>query len=272
MNNPLQKYFRQPKIYIGLPSRGQFYPAGTLLGDHNYVPVYAMTGMDEIMMKTPDALYSGASTIKLIESCCPYIANGAAVPSLDIDALLLAIRIATYGDELTISKKCECGEENQYQIHLPSLLDSYTHKQFHNRLAIDELTVVFKPLNYQQITDLNIQNYALQKKLSHLTSDELTDQQRQDYMEALYRDLATMQMNVILNSIDHIITPTEVVSDPQFIREWMDNTVKTSYHAIKSHLEAVKQHWSIPSVPVKCEACGREDQVTVGLDQSNFFD
>jgi len=28
--NPLQKYFRQPKIYIKLPSGGQFYPEGAL--------------------------------------------------------------------------------------------------------------------------------------------------------------------------------------------------------------------------------------------------
>ena len=29
-SNPLQKYFRQPKIYIGLPSKGNWYPDGSI--------------------------------------------------------------------------------------------------------------------------------------------------------------------------------------------------------------------------------------------------
>ena len=73
--NPLQKYFRQPKIFIKLPSKGLYYDREVLNGDHNNVPIFAMTGMDEIIYKTPDALYSGEATIKVIESCCPYITN-----------------------------------------------------------------------------------------------------------------------------------------------------------------------------------------------------
>ena len=41
-NNPLQKYFRQPKIYMALPSKGLFYPPGSLLGDYNNVPIFGM--------------------------------------------------------------------------------------------------------------------------------------------------------------------------------------------------------------------------------------
>ena len=40
--NPLQKYFRQPKIYVQLPSKGLYYPPGTLAGDYTNVPVFAM--------------------------------------------------------------------------------------------------------------------------------------------------------------------------------------------------------------------------------------
>ena len=28
--NPLSKYFRQPKIYLRLPSKGKFYPPGVI--------------------------------------------------------------------------------------------------------------------------------------------------------------------------------------------------------------------------------------------------
>ena len=51
--NPLQKYFRQPKIFIKLPSGGIFSKPGTIQGDITHMPVYGMTGMDEIIIKTP---------------------------------------------------------------------------------------------------------------------------------------------------------------------------------------------------------------------------
>ena len=42
--NPLKKYFRQPKVYITLPSKGKFYTDGTLnLPENGELPVYAMT-------------------------------------------------------------------------------------------------------------------------------------------------------------------------------------------------------------------------------------
>ena len=63
--NPLQKYFRQPKIYIKFPSGGIFNKPGTIQGDVTNTPVYGMTGMDEIIVKTPDALLSGESTAQV---------------------------------------------------------------------------------------------------------------------------------------------------------------------------------------------------------------
>jgi hypothetical protein len=67
--NPLANWFRQPKIYVNLPSKGKFYPAGSL--DHSSTEeyaVYAMTAKDELMFKTPDAMISGQSTVEVIKS------------------------------------------------------------------------------------------------------------------------------------------------------------------------------------------------------------
>ena len=56
--NPLSQYFRQPVIYIKLPSNGKFYPPGTLdMPANNELPVLPMTAIDEITYRTPDALF-----------------------------------------------------------------------------------------------------------------------------------------------------------------------------------------------------------------------
>ena len=57
MNNPLETYFRQPSIYIKLPSGGKHYPMGAIeFNENSELAVYPMTAKDEIKMKTPDAL------------------------------------------------------------------------------------------------------------------------------------------------------------------------------------------------------------------------
>ena len=100
--NPLANYFRQPKMYMRLPSHGQFYPEGALdKSEIDEYPVYAMTAKDELMFKTPDALMNGQAVVDVVQNCIPNIKDAWQVPSIDMDIILIAIRIATYGEKLT---------------------------------------------------------------------------------------------------------------------------------------------------------------------------
>ena len=97
-NNPLRQYFRQPAIYIKLPSQGKYYPPGTLnssvTGEY---PVYPMTAIDEITYRTPDAMFNGQATVNVIQSCVPDIKDAWQMPAIDMDTVLVAIRIASAG-------------------------------------------------------------------------------------------------------------------------------------------------------------------------------
>lgn len=271
-SNPLQKYFRQPKLFISLPSKGLFYKEGVLTGDSSNVPIYSMTGMDEIIMKTPDALFSGEATVRLIQSCCPYITDAHEIPSLDIDALLIAIRLATYGEKMSVSHKCSnCSEENDFEIKLPAVLDQYSNKTFDNKIVIEDLIVNLNPLTYRQLSQYNIENFKLQRTLSQLTEIE-DDGQRQKHLDSIYSKIAEIQVDLFLSSIDSITTPESTVTDTGFIREWLTNTVKSSYLLIKSKLEENKKKWEVPAFAIKCNNCGTEDTIQVAMDQSNFFE
>ena len=123
--NPLSKFYRQPKIYLSLPSKGKFYPEGAVeIPDNGEVPVFAMTAKDELTLKTPDALLNGAATVELIQSCIPNIKNAWAMPILDLDACLIAIRIATYGETMDVeTTPPNTQTPAQYTIDLRQILD-----------------------------------------------------------------------------------------------------------------------------------------------------
>ena len=105
--NPLKQFFRQPAVYIKLPSDGQFWPDKAIsMTENRELPVLPMTAIDEITYRTPDALYNGSATINVIQSCVPNIKNAWHMPTVDIDTVLVAIRVATYGHELEINTQC----------------------------------------------------------------------------------------------------------------------------------------------------------------------
>ena len=97
--NPLLKHFRQPQLYLRLPSQGKFYPAGSIdMPATKELPIYSMTALDEIIWKNPDALLNGQATVDVIHSCVPNIKNAWMIPNIDMDAILIGIRRATYGN------------------------------------------------------------------------------------------------------------------------------------------------------------------------------
>ena len=102
--NPLQKYYRQPAIYIKLPSAGRYYDANTYTPtETGEIPVLPMTAKDELSFKTPDALINGQATVDVIKSCVPNLLDPWKMVNYDTDTILLAIRIATYGETMDIS-------------------------------------------------------------------------------------------------------------------------------------------------------------------------
>ena len=165
--NPLANWYRQPKIYVRLPSKGKFYPKGDLdestTGDY---AVYAMTAKDELMFKTPDALLNGQSTVEVIKSCVPAIINPWAMPSIDLDAVLIAIRIATYGESMEVGTTCpSCSAENQYDVPLTTWLDHLNSNEYPDTVEIDPLVVHVRPFTYNEMTKNGLKSMEHQRIL-----------------------------------------------------------------------------------------------------------
>lgn len=253
-----------------------YYPKGAIVGDHNNVPVLSMTGMDEILFKTPDALFNGESTTKVIESCCPYITDGKSIPSLDIDVLLVGIRIATYGENLEIENSCnKCGHENAYDINLNQILDYFNNQTFTSVIEFGELKIKIRPLSYQEITEFNVENFKLQKMLYQLNrnnADEAADQvEVRRLQNEIYQKIAEIQVSLFIQSIESVDYEGTSVTDKELITEWITNSEKIYFQKIKEQLERNKENWSMPKQHVSCENCGHETDIEISLDPSNFF-
>jgi hypothetical protein len=270
-NNPLQKFFRQPKIFIKLPSKGVFYPPGIITGDANNFPVFGMTGMDEIIIKTPDALITGESTVKVIESCCPGISDAWAVSNLDLDLILAAIRIATYGNKISINHVCEhCSTENEYDLELTKLIDHYNHISFDDRAVLKDVVVKLKPLTYKAVTDFGMKNFELRQQLMRATELE-DEEERNKEVSRIYAGFGFLQVEVYSANIDSIEVGNTIVKERAFIDEWLVNTEKSIFDEIKVQIDKNSELWKTPPQLAQCEHCGKENALVIALDHSAFF-
>jgi hypothetical protein len=269
--NPLQQHFRQPKIYISLPSQGAYNKQGTINGDIAKIPVYGMTGMDEIILKTPDALLSGESTVNVIKSCCPNINNGWDVSMLDADMILTAIRIATYGNTIDVTHRCpKCNHENAYSLDLGVVIEHFTNCKFDNAVVLQDLTINIQPLNYKQSTEFKLKNFKLQQKLSQAEFVEDASEQ-QLLINGIFKELSEIQTELYIASVESVQTGSTVVTERDYIAEFLSNCDKMIFDKIKESIEKNQKTWQMPLFPAKCEECASENKISLDLDQASFF-
>jgi len=277
--NPLSKYFRQPKLFASLPSNGKFYPAGTLeTTETGEYPIYSMTAKDELTMKTPDALLNGQATVELIKSCVPNIKDPWNLPSIDLDALLIAIRLATYGETMTLSIKTPVtGEEKDMSVNLRDILDGFANIEFEDVVTSGDMTVYIRPLTYKEFTKSALKTFEQQRIFNIVNDEQISDEDKLQAFTNSFAKLTDLTVDMMSNHISAIEIGDTRVDNKQHIDEFMKNADKSFYGAISKHLEEQKLKFTIQ--PLKAQATPEEIEkgvpetyeVPVTFDQSNFF-
>jgi predicted RNA-binding Zn-ribbon protein involved in translation (DUF1610 family) len=273
-NNPLSKHFRHPAIYFSLPSKGKYWPEGALnLPLSGEIPVFPMTTKDEIILRTPDALMNGEGVISVIQSCCPNIIDGWKIPSIDLDAILIAIRIASYGEEMDVESKCpNCGETTPYGIPLNSVLDSLQTPNYSKTLDYQGMTIRFRPTPYELTTELNIMQFQEDQILNTLRNAELSDEDKKRMFDEQMDRLVDLNVMVLAANTESISTEEgEVVSNKEFIKEFYENTDTKLVKKVRSHIDALREESKISAHHVQCSDCGHEYDMNIEFDQASFF-
>jgi hypothetical protein len=271
--NPLTQYFRQPAIYVKLPSNGKYYPDGAVTMPANReLPVYPMTAIDEIAYRTPDALFNGSAVISVIKSCIPCIVDPWNIPAMDVDTILVAIRIASYGHNMEISTTCpHCRTEADYAMDLRVVMDRMKTPDYSVTVSSGDLEIFFKPMTYKNLNENNQKQFEEQKMLQVLPAADMPDEQKMSALSTALMKITEITINAVAQSISAVKTPDALVSEPEFIVEMLKNCDRRLYAKIRDHIIDVKAASEIQPLIVKCTDCSQDYQQTVTLDMTSFF-
>lgn len=272
--NPLSQYFRQPSIYIKLPSQGQNYPNGALAMPANgELPVYPMTAIDEITYRTPDALFNGQATVNVIQSCVPAIKDAWSVPSIDLDTILIGIRIASYGHDMEFTSTCpKCNDTSERNLDLRSVLDTLKSPNFNESINSGDLQIYFRPLNYKHLNDNNQLQFEQQKLLQVIPDANVSDADKMTALTAAFKKLTEITVQSLALSISAIKTPQALVSEYEYISDFLQNCDRKLFDQIREHVVKLREESEMQPLEIQCPACQNNYEQVITLDMSSFFE
>jgi hypothetical protein len=279
--NPLEKYYRQPAIYIKLPSRGKYYTKEVYTPtETGEIPVLPMTAKDELAFKTPDAMINGQATVDVIKSCVPNLKDPWKMVNYDTDVVLLAIRIATYGENMDISFRVPLvNDEQSHTLVLPELLEQLGRIEIEDETTTSKgFKVQIQPLDYKTLTKIQIARFEQQKMYGTIDSSSMTEEEKQSAFGKSFATLNMVNFSLLVDSIKSITTPggDTVVNRAQII-EFCNKTDSKTINEIQDKLSELRLQAQMAPLKIKSteeqikKGAPASFEVPVTFDNSNFF-
>lgn len=273
--NPLSKFFRQPAIYLKLPTKGQYWPQGSLnLGPTNELAIYPMTARDEILLRTPDALMNGSGVVEVIQSCCPEITDAWNCPNPDLDAILIAIRIASYGVSMDFNSQCpHCKHSNTHQVDLTKCLESIESPDYKEMFEFENLKFKLKPVSFFKVNRENTINFEEQKILQALENPEISNEVKADEVARSMQRIINMNIEAAAMSTEYIELPDgNQVRLYNHILEFYNNAKSQLLKKFQEHVAKINENIGLKPIDISCNECEKAYIVPLEFDFANFFD
>lgn len=277
--NPLAQFYRRPGTYLRLPSDGRFYRTPPKVSDTGELAIYPMTAKDELVLKNPDALYNGEALKQVIASVCPDIKDVNEIPAPDIDAILVAMRMTSYGDDmdLTVSHGCEASQGKTQRIvaSLGSVLG--TLKPVASDLGevtlSTGLVVHLRPYNLADQSRLLRTQFNTMRNMQAVEANEKsTIEEKTEAANQSYNQIVDLGQQLLAGCVQKVIMPDGAeVTNRAHLTEWLKNLDRASVERLEKELQRFQEYGIVREITVKCDHCGEEYKTDMLFDPTNFF-
>lgn len=288
--NPLSAYFRAPKLFTIIPSRGKFYTTDVVdMPESGELPIFAMTAKDEVIMKNPDALLNGEAVAQVIKSCVPNVKQPRKMLSSDVDVLLVAIQGATHGDNVEVSATCpKCNEETTGIASVEASLSGMAVLDDVYTVEYNGLEIEIRPFTYESTIKAGITNFQSTRSLQALANIDNEDERLKVFNENFVK-IANLNFTLIIDSVAKVSYTDEEgnkqeVIDRDMITEFLENAESKVGKLIEEKIKDINAIGINHEMSLQCtnEGCKEHNPSTnesnpfvftskVNFDPVNFF-
>ena len=195
----------------------------------------------------------------------------------DVDALMVAINGATYGDEVTVSTECpECGNSVIGAGSVQASLATMKEVPTDIKVELDGLTIELRPVTYETTIAAGVSNFQNARSMQSIAMID-DDMEKLKAFNQSYMKMAELNFLVLLDSI-YSISGTDqngeefVVTDRTNIQEYMENCESNVGKAVTQQVNLLSEAGIDKSVTIQCqnEECGHVFDTTLEFDPVNF--
>ena len=273
--------YRRPAIYITLPSAGQWWAPNSIEfeGNGTEIGVRPMTVRDEMVLRTPDALMNGEAVVNTIKSCCPAIKDPWSCPNIDLDTILIGIRIATYGAEMEVNAQIpKVKQMHKFSIDLNQAMDMIDKTPFTavHRLS-DGTTIECRPLTYKMTTDINLKNYESARLADSISKSQNPESVKIQEIQKAFMNVTNMTVKSIADQITKVKTEEFELLQPLDIQNWISDIPAQLANEVKQILQINRTIGSLKPITIQTpsefveQGAPQTFTQTLNMDYANFF-
>ena len=305
-NNPLIEDLKQheafPETSISLPSSGVWYSndmftEGTDITD---ISIRVLGIVAEQNLKDPLLMLTGEAIPKMIKTIAPEILNPMELCEMDLEAILIASRIISYGHLLELNHTCEseiseeegktqtCGYENTIMVDLNDFIQRYHPltdedlEEYQYKLSMVDQKVYLRPFPYSSVIDLLKSGIIRDQQFERIQDEFGEDRDLADLVTSetgtkLYSEILDLNTKSSIDSVVSSIHCVESssgqkVADKTFIKEWLINLRMDEMQELLKKINTLTaENTKRTTINYLCGECGSQNKTTIQLDANRLF-
>lgn len=288
----LKQYYRKPKAFIEIPTKGKLYALDNDSSMLDEVGVMPMTMMNHLVANNPESLINGHVVEELIKDCTTIThLEPRQLYKCDVDALLMGIRMVSVDDTMDVTIPCpKCKKEGDYAINLKGMLSEMTyHEELPYKLKFDDLVLNITPTTLE--SSINTEHSFFQDAKSIDQIRRLMDSIRENVDEngdiedgvterimehvndiyAIQRNMTETTIKLYADSVCSVTTPDGDVTDRDEIFEFVKNLSDADHKVLKAKVKDISTIGVPRTQTFTCVQCKHEFSHKVELNPTDFF-
>lgn len=293
----LQQDNLKKPVEVSLPTKGMFYNRGEVFTDDTdflNIKVYPISLFEETIYTDPFLIVSGKSIPKLIKRICPDVVNANLLNEIDLEIILLGSRLASYGDTMSVSHKCQnpklkdgikeyknetslhCNHETKLKINLIKdiiinykVFDDEVINQIYFNVPGTKQRIHLKPIVYKD-------SFEIIKKIYSMNTDEQIDYTKDEDIEKYeqkFDDFQEMVLKTNLAYFYYVETSNgKKTNDYETIKGWYNQLSKDQIAYISEQVDKFKNYINdLAIIKYTCANCEHENSFRLEFDPQKFF-
>lgn len=202
------------------------------------------------------------------------------IPLIDLDAVLVAIRIATYGEKMKMTVKVPNVEDEELdvEIDLVNILDSFRGKVWDPIIKFNDLKLHSAPLKFKDQNLYEQQNFETNQFIAMMRDNTKPLEERKQEMSKVFDAISETNIDLVTNQIKAIELPDGNIEYNNIaIKEFLNSLPVKDFEIVRSALTERRKLFELPKTNVAVPAAMQEQgapesfELPLVFNQSSFF-